>query len=79
MGQGPAPGRAQLQGRAMSAAFLIPAALYDGLLHRVPYEVGADFAAKWAALREDGFTVAIDPGAILACKILPGAAIPALA
>ena len=59
--------------------YQIPASLYDGQMHRVPYEIGPDFGAKWAALRGDGFTVAIGDGHILACKIMPGEPLPAMA
>ena len=57
----------------------IPAKLYNGLLHSVPFTKGADFAAKWDALRNDGFTVAITETAILACKIMEGDPIPPMA
>lgn len=52
--------------------YQIPAELYDGQMHRVPFTEGSDFTAKWEALRGDGFTVAIIETAILACKIMEG-------
>lgn len=59
--------------------YQIPAELYDGMMHRVTFTKGADFAAKWGALRADGFTVAITETAILACKIMEGEPLPAMA
>ena len=59
--------------------YQIPRALYDGLMHRVPYEVGADFSAKYDALRADGFTVALGHTEILACKIMCGEPLPRMA
>ncbi len=49
---------------------------YDGRLHAVPVQTGADFIAKWEAYRADGFTVALRDGCILACKLMPGENIP---
>jgi len=63
----------------MHIAYQIPRSLYDGLMHRVPYTVGADFSAKYDALRADGFTVAIGNGEILACKVMCGDPLPVLA
>ena len=60
-------------------SYQIPASLYDGLMHRVPFSVGADFAAKWDALRSDGFTVGVWGAEIFACKIMSGEPLPALA
>lgn len=56
--------------------YQIPAHLYDGAMHSVPVEVGDDFTSKWTALRDDGFTVAIAEGEILACKIMEGEPLP---
>lgn len=57
--------------------YQIPANIYDGLMHRVPFKVGADFTAKWDALRADGFTVGVRGDAIFACKIMSGEPLPA--
>lgn len=60
-------------------AYQIPSSFYDGLMHRLPFTVGDDFAAKYQALREDGFTVAIRETEILACKIVCGEPLPEFA
>lgn len=56
--------------------YTIPASLYDGLMHRIPFDVGQDFVAKWEALRADGFTVCLRADEILACKIMCGEPLP---
>ncbi len=56
--------------------YTIPASLYDGQMHRVPFAVGDDFIAKWEALRADGFTVGIGNSVIHACKIMCGEPLP---
>lgn len=59
--------------------YQIPPALYDGLMHRVPFTIGADFSAKYDALRADGFTFSIRDNEILACKIMCGEPLPRMA
>ena len=59
--------------------YQIPGDLYDGTMHRLTFTKGADFAAKWDALRADGFTVAVTETAILACKIMEGEPLPPVA
>jgi hypothetical protein len=59
--------------------YSIPEELYDGLLHAVAFERGPDSIAKWNTLLADGFTVAIRGETILACKIMCGEPIPAMA
>lgn len=60
----------------------IPDHLYDGLMHRIAFTKSEDFLAKWSALRNDGFSVALEVtgGAshILAFKAMSGDPIPPL-
>lgn len=57
-------------------AYTPPAEMYDNLMHRVPFEVGPDFSAKWEGLREAGFSVSIASGELLAFKAMPDKPVP---
>lgn len=48
---------------------MISPAHYDGRMHKVPFTIGADFAAKWEAYRADGFTVSLRDGFFYAGKL----------
>lgn len=64
----------------MTLENIINPAHYDGLMHKVPFEVGADFGKKWQAYRDDGFSVSLaGNGYFLAFKGLPGDPIPEMA
>jgi hypothetical protein len=57
----------------MPAEYKIPTGHYDGLVHVIPFEIGADFSAKYDAYRADGFSVSIHgEGCIHAFKAMPG-------